>query len=116
MASTTIIGTDLALKQRQISVQQNREPSPPLTPEHEKDAPLSRPTPLEGQARANTAAAQGKDDPYGFKSRKKTVSTISFATQSITLCYFLVHHTDGLDPRTTLHVLRQRQRWCDLAH
>ena len=79
MATTTMIGTDLELKHRldgeyKPSQHMSGEAMVAAAPQNDKDGYSTKPTPLRANVAATReAATKSKDDPYGFKSRKKTV-------------------------------------------
>lgn len=79
MATTTILGTELELKQRKHNAEQANGEFSEITPpasDNERSDEMGKGMPLRANIAAPTEALVGSEsDPYGYKNRKKTVSS-----------------------------------------
>ncbi|KAK5070860.1 hypothetical protein LTR64_003834 [Lithohypha guttulata] len=76
MATTTILGTELELKQRKHNAEQANGEFSEITPpasDNERSDEMGKGMPLRANIAAPTEALVGSEsDPYGYKNRKKT--------------------------------------------
>lgn len=78
MATTTILGTDLELKQRKNASPMGEEDDHIYHPGPGQKTNGEKPTPLQANLTAQRDALVGANkDPYGYHAKKRTVSSLA---------------------------------------